>query len=61
MDKILFLISIIPDIVMVASIICAITPTPKDDEVVGKLEKAWSKIYKIIDIMALNIFKAKDK
>ena len=52
MDKILFLISIIPDIVMVASIICAITPTPKDDELL-------SKAYKILEALALNIGKAK--
>jgi len=32
----------------------AITPTPKDDKWIGKL-------YKIIDVCALNIGKAKDK
>lgn len=52
MDKILFLISIIPDIVMAASIICAITPTPKDDELL-------SKAYVILEALALNIGKAK--
>ena len=41
-------------IVTCASIIAAITPTPKDDKWIGKL-------YKLIDIAALNIGKAKDR
>ena len=41
-------------IISIASVIAAITPTPKDDH--------WfSHIYKIIDWCALNIGKAKDK
>lgn len=36
----------------VASAIAAITPTPKDDVIIGK-------IYKIVDLLALNIGKAK--
>jgi hypothetical protein len=41
-------------IVTIASLIAASTPTPKDDEWMGKL-------YKFIDMLALNIGKAKDK
>ena len=41
-------------IVTVASIIAATTPTPKGDAWIGKL-------YKFIDLLALNILKAKDK
>ena len=41
-------------LVTIASAIAAITPTPKDDKWIGKL-------YKIIDVCALNIGKAKDK
>jgi hypothetical protein len=52
MENILMLISLIPDIVMVASIVCAMTPTPKDDEILGKA-------YKILEALALNIGKAK--
>jgi len=38
----------------IASVIAAITPTPKDDH--------WfSYIYKVIDWCALNVLKAKDK
>lgn len=46
------LAAIAPMVVTVCSIIAAITPTPKDDQ--------WiSKLYRFIDIMALNIGKAK--
>ena len=45
---------IISAIVFIASAIAAITPTPKDDKWIGKL-------YKIIDVCALNIGKAKNK
>jgi hypothetical protein len=41
-------------IVTVASLIAASTPTPKDDAWIGKL-------YKFVDLLALNIGKAKDK
>ncbi len=41
-------------IISIASVVAAITPTPKDDVWVGKL-------YKVIDWCALNIGKAKDK
>ena len=41
-------------IISIASVIAAITPTPKDDVWFGK-------IYKIIDWCALNVLKAKDK
>jgi hypothetical protein len=41
-------------IVTIASLIAASTPTPKDDEWMGKL-------YKFVDLLALNIGKAKDK
>ena len=41
-------------IVTIASLIAASTPTPKDD--------VWMcKFYKFIDMLALNIGKAKDK
>ena len=46
-------LGIITGVVCAASMICALTPTPKDDAMIGKL-------YKLIEIAALNIFKAKD-
>jgi hypothetical protein len=41
-------------IVAAASAIAALTPTPKDDSLVAKA-------YKIVDWLALNVGKAKDK
>ena len=41
-------------IIAIASLVAAVTPTPKDDVWIGKL-------YKLIDLCALNIGKAKDK
>lgn len=37
-----------------ASAITALTPTPRDDQFIGKL-------YRILEVLALNIGKAKDK
>ena len=54
MDFILNIISVITGIVCAASIICSLTPTPKDDALIGRL-------YKIVEIAALNIGKAKDE
>jgi hypothetical protein len=48
------LIMWITTIVTVASIVAASTPTPKDDAWIGKL-------YKFVDLLALNIGKAKQK
>jgi hypothetical protein len=54
-------VEMISMVIACASSLAAITPTPKDDEMVSKVGKAWSKVYKLVDVMALNIFKAKDK
>ena len=54
MEFIVDIISVVTAVVTVSSIIAAITPTPKDDEWIGKL-------YKLIDALALNIMKAKNK
>ena len=48
------LIGIITGVVALASAIAALTPTPKDD---GWVKKA----YKVVDLLALNVGKAKDK
>lgn len=39
---------------VMCSAFVAATPTPKDDEL-------WGKVYKYLDVFALNIGKAKDK
>ena len=41
-------------IIEIASLVAAITPTPKGD-------KFLAKLYKVIDFLALNIGKAMDK
>lgn len=48
------LFAVVTTIIAAASAIAALTPTPKDDTIVGKA-------YKIIDWLALNVIKAKDK
>ena len=48
------MIALIMAIISVSSIIAAVTPTPKDDVWIGKL-------YKLIDMMALNVGKAKQQ
>ena len=45
---------ILTSVVAIASAVAAMTPTPKDDGIVKKL-------YKIVDLLALNVGKAKDK
>ena len=44
--------AIAPMVVMVCSIVAAVTPTPKDDQWIAKL-------YRFIDIMAINVGQAK--
>ena len=53
-DFIFKLIQIIPYIIAGASLVASLTPTPKDDKLIGKL-------YRFIDWAALNLGKAKDK
>lgn len=45
---------IIPVVISIASVIVALTPTPKDD-------KLWAKVYTYLEVLALAIGKAKDK
>jgi hypothetical protein len=45
---------VVTSVVTLASAIAAATPTPKAGTV-------WAKLYKVIDLFALNVGKAKDK
>tara|TARA_R100000541_G_scaffold22059_1_gene32045 strand:+ start:297 stop:461 length:165 start_codon:yes stop_codon:yes gene_type:complete len=54
MDMIVNLVTWITLIVTIASLVAATTKTPKDDVWIGK-------IYKFIDMLALNIGRAKEK
>lgn len=47
--------------VAAASAVAALTPTPKDDFAIGKLKGFLRIAYKIMDVLALNVGKAKDK
>tara|TARA_B100000519_G_scaffold190226_1_gene189536 strand:- start:132 stop:308 length:177 start_codon:yes stop_codon:yes gene_type:complete len=51
---IIVIVKIVPWIVMGASAVAALTPTPVDDGIVKKM-------YTVLDWFALNIGKAKDK
>ena len=42
-----------------ASAIAALTPTPKDDKFVDGAKRWVSKAYRILDLLALNVGKAK--
>ena len=52
MEIIMQLIGVVTGVVCAASISCSLTPTPKDDALIGRL-------YKVIEIAAVNIGKAK--
>ena len=52
MEIITNLVSVVTGIVCAASIICSLTPMPKDDALIARL-------YKVLEVAALNIGKAK--
>ena len=54
MTEIIEYIEIAGVVIAAASAIAAVTPTPKDDQLIAKL-------YKIIDILAINVGKAKER
>ena len=54
MEKLQEYIEVVLAVHFAASAICALTPTKKDDEILGK-------IYKVLEFVALNIGKAKQR
>ena len=45
---------------MLASAFCAITETPKDDELLSRWSKVYAKhLYPVIETLAINLNKAK--
>lgn len=54
MEFIMNLVQGVTAVIAAASIIAAVTPTPKDDAWIGKL-------YALIDLAAMNVGFAKDK
>ncbi len=61
METIMAIIENIPYLISFAAAISAVTKTPKDDEVVKKAQKAYNIGYKVIDVLALNIGRARNK
>tara|TARA_B100000287_G_scaffold256315_1_gene240924 strand:+ start:387 stop:548 length:162 start_codon:yes stop_codon:yes gene_type:complete len=53
MDQLIDLLNIVTAIIAACSTIAALTPTPTDDSLVAKA-------YKVIDMLAINIGKAKE-
>jgi hypothetical protein len=53
-DKLNQYIELVLAVHAVASIICALTPTRKDDNVIGML-------YKVLEVLALNVGRTKDR
>ena len=48
------IVAVLTGIIATASAVAALTPTPKDDGIVKKL-------YKLVDLLAINVGKAKEK
>lgn len=61
METIMAIIENIPYLISFAAAISAVTKTPKDDAAVKKAQKAYNIGYKVIDVLALNIGKARNK
>ena len=51
----------LPYLISFAAAVSAVTKTPKDDELVTKVQKAYGTCYKIVDVLALNVGRAKNK
>lgn len=61
MEIVMSILENIPYLISFAAAISAVTKTPKDDEAVRKAQKAYNIGYKVIDVLALNIGKARNK
>jgi hypothetical protein len=48
------ILAVLTGVIATAAAVAALTPTPKDDGIVKKL-------YKLLDLLAINVGKAKDK
>jgi len=61
MEILMAILENLPYIISFAAAVSAVTKTPKDDELVGKAKKAYGIAYKVVDVLALNIGRAKNK
>jgi hypothetical protein len=53
--------AILGGVIATASAVAALTPTPKDDQFVTGAKRWLTKLYRVVDILALNVGRAKDK
>ena len=53
--------AILGGVIAAASADAALTPTPKDDQFVSGAKRWLTKLYRVVDILALNVGRAKDK
>jgi hypothetical protein len=61
MEIFMAIIENLPYLISFAAAVSAVTKTPKDDELVSKAQKAYGIGYKVIDVLALNIGRAKNR
>ena len=61
MEIIMEIFENLPYIISFAAAVSAVTKTPKDDEAVTKVKKAYKTAYKVIDLLALNVGRARNK
>lgn len=61
MEIIMEIFENLPYIISFAAAVSAVTKTPKDDELVSKAQKAYGIAYKVVDVLALNVGRAKNK
>lgn len=61
MEMFMTVLENLPYIISFAAAVSAVTKTPKDDEAVNKVQKAYNKVYKVVDILALNLGHARNR
>ena len=61
MEMFMTILENLPYIISFAAAVSAVTKTPKDDEAVNKVQKAYNKVYKVVDILALNFGHARNR
>ena len=61
MEIVMSIFENLPYIISFAAAVSAVTKTPKDDELVSKAQKAYGIAYKVVDVLALNVARAKNK
>ena len=50
----------VTSVIGTAAVICAITPTKRDDEVVGKVGRIWNQVRPVLDVLGGNVLNARN-